>query len=53
MKFFYSLFCSILLLPGFGLAQSAEFDTLLAQVPAPPKTVAEAAARWQDGNESA
>jgi hypothetical protein len=52
MKFFYFLLCSILLLPAIAKAQSAEFDALLAQVPAPPKTVAEAAARWQDGNES-
>jgi hypothetical protein len=49
---FLFVITTLLALPTWGNAQSADFDALLAQVPAPPKTVAEAAARWQDGNES-
>ncbi len=53
MKWTYSLIAATLLVhPAWVNAESADFDALLAQVPAPPKTVAEAAARWQEGNES-
>jgi hypothetical protein len=53
VKFGVSYFGVLLVvLPSWVLAQSADFDALLAQVSAPPKTVAQAAARWQQGNEN-
>jgi len=39
------------LIPGLALAQSAEFDALLAQVPAPPLKVGAADLRWHPGHE--
>lgn len=39
-----------LAIPAVTFADDPSFDSLMAQVPAPPKTVAEADGRWQEGH---